>query len=279
MKAINIMIAPIPDYKNLDLGGEVIQAATRMEARALEAASAEMFQQLVAPLLTPETRTVFEFGCGTAALSRRIARQSTQAVVFASDKSAGMLKAAKSLIDGENLPNIRLEQWDVLKEANFPFPSCQFDLIISSVVVPYLDDGQTTGLIKRLAARLAPGGTLAFVEQDLATDTLNYPKYELLRRTLAYDLRNMKPTLALGLCPVMREAGLQVLPRRSFLWTDDSYGSYTRDLLERFADAGCEQDRITPEESDQWKKTLEQLARAGDFYYGIVYHLIAGRHE
>jgi SAM-dependent methyltransferase len=279
MEAIAHMIAPIPDYKNLDLSGEVVQAATRMEARAREAASAEMFQQLVAPLLTPEIRTVFEFGCGTAVLSRRITRQAKQAVVFASDKSDGMLKAAKSLVDVENLPNIRLEKWDVLEEANFPFPSEQFDLIISSVVVPYLDDSQTIGLIKRLAARLAPGGTLAFVEQDLATDTLNYPKFDLLRRTLAYDQRNMKPTLALGLRPVMREAGLQVLPRRSFLWTDDKYGAYTRDLLERFADTGSDQGRITPEEREQWKKTLEQLAGAGDFYYGIVYHLIAGRHE
>ena len=273
------MIAPIPDYKNLDLSGEVVQAATRMEVRAREAASAEMFQQLVAPLLTPEIRRVFEFGCGTAALSRRIARQATQAVVFASDKSKGMLMAANSLIDGENLSNIRLEQWDVLNETGFPFPSEQFDLIISSVVAPYLDDAQTIGLIKRLAARLAPAGTLAFVEQDLATDTLNYPKFDLLRRTLAYDLRAMKPTLALGLRPVLREAGLQVLPRRSFLWTDDNYGAYTRDLLERFADAGSDQGRLTPEERQQWKKTLEELAGAGDFYYGIVYHLIAGRHE
>jgi 2-polyprenyl-3-methyl-5-hydroxy-6-metoxy-1,4-benzoquinol methylase len=279
MEAIANMIAPIPDYKNLDLSGEVVQAATRMEARAREAASAEMFQQLVAPLLIPEARRVFEFGCGTAALSRKIARQATQAVVFASDKSEGMLKAAKSLIDGENLSNIRLEQWDVLNETGFPFPSEQFDLIISSVVAPYLDDAQTIGLIKRLAARLAPAGTLAFVEQDLATDTLNYPKFDLLRRILAYDQRTMKPTLALGLRPVLREAGLQVLPRRSFLWTDDSYGAYTRDLLERFADAGSDQGRLTPEESQQWKSTLEELAGAGDFYYGIVYHLIAGRRK
>jgi ubiquinone/menaquinone biosynthesis C-methylase UbiE len=202
-----------------------------------------------------------------------------QVVVFASDKSDGMLKAAKSLVDGENLSTIRLEQWDVLDEANFPFPSEQFDLIISSVVVPYLDDAQTIGLIKGLAARLAPGGTLAFIEQDLATDTLNYPKFDLLRRTLGYDQRNMKPTLALGLRPVLREAGLQVLPRQSFLWTDDRYGTYTRDLLERFADAGSDQGRITQEEREQWKNTLEQLAGAGDFYYGIVYHLIAGRRQ
>jgi hypothetical protein len=49
--------------------------------------------------------------------------------------------------------------------------------------------------------------------------------------------------------------------------------------LERFADAGSDQGRINPEEREQWKNTLEQLAGAGDFYYGIVYHLIAGRRQ
>jgi 16S rRNA A1518/A1519 N6-dimethyltransferase RsmA/KsgA/DIM1 with predicted DNA glycosylase/AP lyase activity len=59
----------------------VLQAATRMEARARESASEEMFRQLIAPLLTSEVKTVLEFGCGTAALSRRIARAAPHAVV------------------------------------------------------------------------------------------------------------------------------------------------------------------------------------------------------
>jgi hypothetical protein len=33
--------------------------------------------------------------------------------------------------------------WDVLDEADFPFPIAQFDMIISSVVIPYFDDGST----------------------------------------------------------------------------------------------------------------------------------------
>ena len=271
------MIAPIPDYKNLDLAGEVLQAAARMEARAREKASGEMFQQLVAPLLSPETKTVLEFGCGTAALSRKIATQAPAAMVYACDKSAGMLKAAQSLIDQATIGNIRLEQWDVLDETAFPFPKQQFDLIISSVVIPYLDESETSGLIKRLAARLAPAGILAFVEQDLETDTVNYPQADLLRRIFAKDLRHLKRTLALGLRPVLREAGLQLLPRRSFLWTDETYGAYTRDLLERFADSASDQGRITPAERDEWKRTLDELAGTGDFYYGILYHLIAGK--
>jgi SAM-dependent methyltransferase len=190
-----------------------------------------------------------------------------------------MLKVAHHLVAVDNLTNIRLERWDVIEETAFPFPNKQFDLIISSVVIPYLDDPQTITLIEKLAFRLAPGGVLAFVEQDLMTDSVNFPNFELFRRIVSKDLRNLKRTLALGLRPLLRKAGLQVLPRRSFLWTDETYGSYMRDLLERFAKAACDRGQITLEEEEEWKKTLDELTRTGDFYYGLVYHLVAGRHE
>jgi len=145
------------------------------------------------------------------------------------------------------------------------------------VVVPFLDDAETVALIGRLTSRLAPGGILAFVEQDWATDTVSVPQFALLREVLAKDSRDLKRTLALGLRPCLREAGLQVLPRRSYLWADDAYGAYARDLLERLADAARDRGRITPEERGAWKQTLDDLSRAGDFYYGIIYHLVAGR--
>ena len=271
------MTEPIPDYKNLDLSGEALQAAMRMEARAREPASEKMFQELVFPMLTPTTGTVLEFGCGTAALARRIARAAPHAVVYASDKSAGMLKAARQVMDAESLDNLRLECWDILDPLACPFPAVRFDLIISSVVNPYLDDNQTIALVDDLVSRLAPGGTLAFVEQDWMSDAVNIPRFELFRDILQKDSRSMKHTLTLGLRPVLRQAGLQVLPRRSFLWTDDAYGDYTRDLLERFADSAFERGQIKPEERDEWKATLLELAGTGDFFYGIVYHLVAGQ--
>lgn len=273
------MIHAIPHYRNLDLSGEALQAATRMEARAQEQASKEMFEHLVAPLLSSNVKTVLEFGCGTAALARKVAGVATTAMVYASDKSEGMLEVARRMVESEAHNNIRLEAWDVLDETAFPFPAEQFDLIISSVVIPYLDDGQTISLIGRLSSRLSPGGTLAFLEQDWTTDTVNFPRFEVVRKVLAKDLRNLKRTLALGLRPFLREAGFQVLPRRSFLWTDDAYGAYTRDLLERLADAACDKGRIQPEERDEWKKTLNDLAASGDFSYGLVYHLVAGRRK
>lgn len=273
-------IEGIPNYRDLDLSGEARAAARRMEGRARAPASERMFDELVRPLLDPAPRSVLEVGCGTAALSRRIIRYLPGATVYAVDKSEGMLVAAReyAAMEPASGGELVLGRWDVLDAAAFPFDLDKgFDLILSSVMVPYLDDGQTSALVRDLASRLAPGGTLAFVEQDLTTDTVNFPDFDLLRRVFAKDGRNLKKTLALGLYPLLREAGLNLLPRRSFLWTDDEYGPYTRDLLARIADDALKAERITAGERRDWGSELESLAAAGEFYYGLVYHRIAGR--
>ena len=82
------LLSSIPNYQDLDLSGEAQQAAARMEARADEPASEAMFRQLVAPLLTPQVQTVLEFGCGTASLSRRIARALPQAAIHGAPRFA-----------------------------------------------------------------------------------------------------------------------------------------------------------------------------------------------
>jgi SAM-dependent methyltransferase len=276
-----VKISGIPNYRDLDVSGESRAAARRMEDRAVAPASQAMFDALVAPLLDPRSRTVLEVGCGTAALSRRIARLLPGSTVHATDKSEGMLAAAREYAEADRSGGggeLVLGRWDVLDPAAFPFePGDGFDAILSSVMVPYLDDRRTTALVRDLASRLAPDGTLAFVEQDLTTDTVNFPDFDLLRRVYARDERDLKQTVALGLRPLLREAGLDLLPRRSFLWTDDRYLPYTRELLARIADDALGSDRITPAERERWTETLESLAATGDFYYGIVYHLVAGR--
>lgn len=272
-------ISGIPNYRDLDVSGEARAAARRMEDRALAPASRTMFDEIVAPLLHPAPRTVLEVGCGTAALSRRIARRFPDATVHATDKSEGMLAATREYAEAErDGGDLVLGCWDVLDPAAFPFErGDSFDAILSSVMAPYLDDEGTTALVRDLASRLTPGGTLTFIEQDLTTDTVNFPDFDLLRRVYARDDRDLKKTVALGLRPLLRDAGLILLPRRSFLWTDDEYLPYTRELLARIADDALKADRITAAERGRWTAALESLAAAGDFYYGIVYHRIAGR--
>jgi predicted TPR repeat methyltransferase len=264
----------IPDYRHLDATGESQAAAARMEARAREPASDALFQALVVPHLTPAPARILEIGCGTAALSRRLAQTLPRATIHASDKSEGMLAAAAKLLDPEQ---ILLATWDLLEERGFPFGPEPYDLIVSSVVVPYLGDAETADLVRRLTARLTPGGLLLFVEQDLQTDALHLPDYDLLRRVFAKDARGLKRSHGLGLRPLLREAGLDVLAHRSFLWTDTGYGPYLRDLLGRMADDAVRDQRILGYERAAWTETLERLHATGDFWYGLVYHAVAGR--
>lgn len=266
----------IPDYARLDASGEAIAAAERMEARAAEPASAEMFDALVRPLLTPAPRRVLEVGCGPGALARRIAEACPSATVLATDKSRGMIAVAEALASRSPRPNLRFAPWDVVDGSTFPGePPDALDLIVSSVMVPYLPDAAVAHVIGYLAARLARGGTLAFIEQDLQTDAVWFPDYGLLARVLAKDARPVRASLALGLRPLIEHAGLVLRARRSFLWTEDHYGPYLRDLLGRMAEDAAKAGRLSADEVVQWKQTLDALASRGHFHYGIVYHLIS----
>jgi|GEM_PF-2929149 len=269
------MVDGIPDYANLDLSGEARAAAERMEARAREPASEEMFRALVAPLLGPHARAVLELGCGTGALSRRIARAAPHADILATDKSQGMLEVARLLCAQENPGAVRFAAWDVLDEGAFPERDARYDLIVSSVMILYLGEPEAEDLVRRLARRLRPGGVLAFVEQDHMSDSLDDAS-GLALRVLEKERRTLKRTQALGLRAVLKQAGLLVLPRRSFLWTDDRYGPYTRELLERMTAAAQARGSVTAEEAARFTSGLERAAGEGEFYYGIVYHRVAG---
>ncbi len=266
----------IPDYKNLELSGEARLAADGMEDRAREPSSAEMFDALVRPLLGQGVRRVLEVGCGTGALAGRIATACPGATVYALDKSPTMLMVAQSLRAEEGVSGIEFLEWDVTDEAAFPAGDAPFDLVISSVMLPYLSDEQTVDLVNRLAARLAPGGVLAFVEQDLATVSIAFPDPNLVWKAKRAPVPNeSKRLIAINLRPVLRDAGLEMLPRATFPWVDDHYGPYMRRLQHRTADDLVKAGIYTAEDARAWKDGLDALAAAGDFHYGLVYHRIA----
>jgi len=270
------MTESLPDYRNLDVSGEAATAAERMEARAQAPASQAMFDALVRPLLGDRIGAVLEVGCGTGSLARRIAASLPSARVCASDKSEVMLKVASHLTTGEGLSRIDLKPWDVTRESEFPFGPGPFALIISSVMTIYLSDQEVVDLVRRLAKRLNPGGILAFVEQDLMTDSAD-DSSGLFLKVQEKDRRVMKQTQGLGLRRVLRDAGLELLPLATHVWTDERYGPYTRELLERFADAAVSRGTLTSSEAATFKKMMITQAESGDFYYGLVYHRIAGR--
>ena len=187
-----------------------------------------------------------------------------------------MLAVAASLRTGEGIEGIEFLEWDVTDEASFPAGDAGFDLVISSVMLPYLSDEQTINLVQRLASRLAPGGVLAFIEQDLATVSMAHPEPLLWWKMKRGPVPNEhKRLIAINLRPVLRDAGLELLPRADHNWRDDNYGPYMRRLQKRTASDLVAAGIYTPGEAEAWINGLDALAAAGDFHYGLVYHRIA----
>ncbi|MBZ5710057.1 methyltransferase domain-containing protein [Nannocystis pusilla] len=260
-------------YASLDAAGEAEQAARRMEARAERPASAAMFAALVLPLLRPG-QVVVEVGCGSGGLARRIVAAHDDLEVWATDKSAGMLAFARRAA-ADAPARLRFSQW----EAGTPWPAelpARADLVVSAVTTPYLDEPALRRLLAELRQRTCPGGHVLFLEQDLASATVAHPDPNLAERISSEHVRVKRPWQGLGLRRYVREAGFSLLPRQSFLWTDERFSPYLRDLMTRYADDAV-LDGLPPAEAARFIAGLEALDAEGECYYGMVYHRVLAR--
>jgi trans-aconitate 2-methyltransferase len=99
-----------------------------------------------------ETRYVVDLGCGPGKLTRQLAERWPAARVFGVDSSSDMLVKAEPLAIPARLEFVQAD----LSEWSPPQP---VDFILSNAALHWIADHDA--LLKRLARRLAPGGTLA----------------------------------------------------------------------------------------------------------------------
>ncbi|WAS96456.1 methyltransferase domain-containing protein [Nannocystis punicea] len=260
-------------YASLDAAGEAEAAARRMEARAGLPATAAMFEALVLPLLRPGLKVV-EVGCGSGGLARRMVAAHEGIEVWATDKSEGMLAFARRA--AADVPaRLRFSQW----EAGTPWPAelpARVDLVVSAVTTPYLSEPALRRLLAELRERTCLEGHVLFLEQDLASATVAHPDHNLAERISSEHVRLKQPWQGHGLRRYVREAGFSLLPRTSFLWTDDTFSPYLRDLMTRYADDAVT-DGLPSAEAARFIAGLEALAVEGECYYGMVYHRVLAR--
>lgn len=98
---------------------------------------------------------VLDFGCGTGALARVLARMGWQ--VSGTDVSEPMLAQARQLAP-------ELELVPLVLGSPLPFPDRSFDAVVASSVLEYLADPRAT--LRELARVLVPGGVLLCTVPD-----------------------------------------------------------------------------------------------------------------
>jgi len=111
-----------------------------------------------------------DIGCGPGNSTELLQSRFPDAIIVGMDSSPDMIEAAR-----KRLPNISFEVDDI---ATWRSPG-PFDVILSNAVLQWVPDH--AGLLPRLLAKLAPGGSLAVQ----VPATLEEPAHQLMREVAA----------------------------------------------------------------------------------------------
>jgi trans-aconitate 2-methyltransferase len=123
-------------------------------------------RDMLANIPTAEVKSAADLGCGPGNSTELLAARYPEAVIVGIDSSADMIEAAR-----RRMPGVRFEQGDMARWAN-PGP---FDVILANASLQWVPDH--AALLPALAAKLAPGGSLAVQ----IPDNLDEPVHRLMR--------------------------------------------------------------------------------------------------
>jgi trans-aconitate 2-methyltransferase len=148
-------------------------------------------RDLLAAVPTTQAHTVIDIGCGPGNSTELLAARFPNAKVRGLDSSLDMIEAARKRLPNVQFDTAAIEGWD---------ESGPFDVILANAVLQWVPDH--TSLLPSLAARLAPGGSLAIQMPD----NLNEPAHRLMRETAAQGPWADKLANAAGQRPAMADA-------------------------------------------------------------------------
>jgi demethylmenaquinone methyltransferase/2-methoxy-6-polyprenyl-1,4-benzoquinol methylase len=184
--------------------------------RLLTLGRADALRDVVAAAVPPGARVV-ELGCGTGALTERLARQGVD--VLAYDTAPDMLDRARARLDASGCA-ARVE-WRERTAAEIDgLPSQAFDAVVSSFAFSELSRGERSYVLRAAFERLRPGGVIAIADETQPTRLLQRLLHRLLRApqaVLAWLLAGSLSTPIPDLADELRDAGFVLREQQRWL--------------------------------------------------------------
>jgi trans-aconitate 2-methyltransferase len=123
-------------------------------------------RDLLAAVPTVDARRAIDLGCGPGNSTEMLKTRFPRAAVSGLDSSEEMIRAARTRLPGVTFEVGEIDTWD---------SPVDWEVILANAVLQWLPDHRST--LPRLAAKLAPGGSLAVQMPD----NLDQPYHVLMR--------------------------------------------------------------------------------------------------
>lgn len=215
---------------------------------------------------------VLDVGCGpgleTSVLARRVGPGGR---ICGLDKSAAFIGEARRRAAALDLAI----DYEVGSADALPWPQGSFDHVRAERVLIYLDD--VTGALSEMHRVLRPGGSLALIEPQLDTVTVNLPDRALVRRVMAYDADTAAAQSWLpGRLPALLGSlglGNPSISTRVLVFPQDLAMDYFVGAARKAAQA----DAISHGEFESWRQDVIGLRQSDGLFGTIGYFLFICR--
>ena len=250
----------------------VERIASVLEVRAADPQQRRMLDAYLAEIDFPENARVLEIGCGTGAVSRRLASWPGVGETVGLDPSPVFIEQAGVLSEAHD--NLDFRQGCAHQP---PFPDGSFDVVVFHTTLCHLSDPQNA--LHQAHRLLHPGGWLAVFDGDYASTTFGTGDLDPLqicaesfRQHFIADswIGRLTPTLA-------KQSGFTVSSYRSHGYTESAAPDYLLTIVDRGADALTAAGQIGAALAQALKDEARRRVEQHRFFGHITYTSLIAR--
>jgi ubiquinone/menaquinone biosynthesis C-methylase UbiE len=232
-----------------------------LELRAADPQQRAMLDAYISEVEFGPSARVLEVGCGTGAVTRVLAGQSSVVGVVGVDPSPVFIAKARELAAEE--PAVVFEEGD---GRALRFPNDDFDVVVLHTTLCHIPEPER--VLGEAFRVLRPGGTLAVCDGDYATITVALGESDPLQECVeAVKKAFINDVWLVRRLPILIASnGFEVLRSRSHGYLQTTQPEYMLTIVDRGADTLAASGRIGPELCASLKAEARRRADADEFF-------------
>ncbi len=241
-----------------------------LETRAAIPSQQAMLRDYLSEIEFPSGASVLEIGCGTGVICRVLANQENVGNVVGVDPSPVLIAKARELSDDA----IDFEEGD---GKSLRFGDASFDVVILHTILTHVPEPE--GILAEAYRVLKSGGALGICDGDFSTATLGIGEHDPLESCTQSFLDNFVHDrwLVRRMPVLVKSAGFDVGPLRSYGLVESASPGLTMSWLDRGADTLLAEERIGPDLAAALKAEGRRRADAGSFFGYQAYAAMVAR--